>query len=99
MVNEINKMDKSPLPVAGVTFDKNLAKPNDKQAAKAASSDESVEVSSHLTQLASLLDAEENVPSQSAVADVKQRIQSGEYSIDYNVLSAKLLNSGVLSGS
>lgn len=92
MVNEIN-MDKQASPVSTISLDKNTAKQPEANVV------DGVTVSTHLSQLVNLLQSENEAPSNSAVQDVKQKIQSGEYAIDYNALSDKLLNSGVLSGT
>ena len=60
---------------------------------------EDVTVTNHLNKLVSLLKTsdETGVSENSAVSAMKSRIQNNQYSIDFNALSDKLLNSGVLT--
>lgn len=90
-VNEI-KMESSH--VAAASFEKRIAHPQHSKTT------EGVTVSAHLNQLVSQqTDAVNGEQSAAAVANIKQQIQAGTYSIDYNALSDKLLTNGVLAGA
>lgn len=90
-INEIN-MDREAHPITNHPA-KNITSPHNTK------NPEGVTVSKHLSQLANMMEADSDAPSANAVAEAKQKIQSGNYSVDYNALSDQLLNSGVLSGT
>lgn len=94
MINDI-KMDKVHVPqVQGAKIS------NGKQPV-ADGQQEGVTVTNHLNSLVKLLaDSSDGQPSShsnsAAVADIKNKIQSNQYKVDFNALSEKLLGSGVL---
>ncbi len=90
-MNEI-KLDSLGLPITHGKIEKNTKKPD------AAPQQEEVSVTNHLSQLVSLLaDGQPAVEDQARVLEMKQRVQTGGYSVDIDALSAKLLTSGVLN--
>jgi len=91
MANDI-KIDRETIPSNQITIEKNHMHSNHNK-----HSVEGVSVSTHLSHLANQMEPEGEVQSGASVADIKQQIQSGQYSIDYHALSENLLNSGVLS--
>ncbi len=60
---------------------------------------EGVTVSTHLSQLVNQMESDSGMPGASSVEEIKQRIQSGQYTVDHSALAGKLLDSGVLSGT
>lgn len=58
---------------------------------------EGITVTSHLTKLVSLLNPTELMPNEDArVSAIKNQIQSGNYKVDINALSDKLLSNGLI---
>jgi len=91
MVNEI-KLDKSGV---NLTPASSIQQPVKQQTA-AVTRDEDVTVTNHLSKLINLLGKDEATPEDSArVTATKRLIESGQYVVDVNTLSEKLLSSGL----
>ncbi|MEO8400442.1 MAG: flagellar biosynthesis anti-sigma factor FlgM [Gammaproteobacteria bacterium] len=60
--------------------------------------EEGVTVTNHLSKLVKLLSADEYAPDENArVMATKSLVEKGQYKVDVNALSEKLLNSGLLA--
>jgi anti-sigma28 factor (negative regulator of flagellin synthesis) len=75
-----------------------LSQPTMKQPADCVKKQESVSVTNHLSQLVNLLDMEDFSPDEnSRVMVTKSLVESGQYKVDVDVLSQKLLSNGLLN--
>lgn len=92
MVNEI-KLDKpSMMPASLQQTSTNKTQPIESKR------EDDVTVTNQLGQLINLLGKEDIVPDESArIAATRQLIESGQYQVNVNTLSEKLLNSGLLT--
>lgn len=75
-----------------------LQQPTARQLAENVKTTESVTVTNHLSKLVNLLGGDEVSPEENArVAAVKTLIAAGQYKVDLNTLSDRLVNSGLLN--
>jgi len=94
MVNEI-KLDKSILMPATSLQQAPTHKPTQ---VLESTPEEDVTVTNHLNQLINLLGKEDTAPGESArVAATRRLVETGQYQVNVNTLSEKILNSGLLT--
>ncbi len=92
MVNEI-KLDKPIVPASPLQ-----PAPAAKLLTSESTREEDVTVTNHLGKLINLLGKDDTASDESArVASTRHLIESGQYQVDVNTLSEKLLNSGLLT--
>lgn len=89
MVHEI-KMDKLMTPLSQGKITQNTKQ-------ETPVTEEGVTVTNSMSKLLDLISSDAQLPDENTrVMDIKRRIEAGEYKVDIDKLSAKLLSSGVL---
>lgn len=94
------KISRGNVPLSNGNVDQTQKQANDSATPSTAFiQQEGITISNHLNKLMGLISVDESIPDDAAASrmmEIKRQIQSNQYTIDFNALSDKLINSGVL---